>query len=114
MWEVTLRRIRGSRGLQILAVVTAVDTLGYIWLSSSERLGWASSFILFLFSAGCWFWAVTWPPFWNHLTLPWQGPGTRRYLSFIERFGIVTLFFVQAVYTAIFVFYVSSLFMKTG
>lgn len=105
MWECTVRRIRESRPLQVLALVTALDYLGYLWLASSERMGWTSSIVLFLFSAACWFWAVTWPPFWNHLTLRFQGPGTRRTLSFIERLGIVSLFFVQALYTAIFVTY---------
>lgn len=109
LWLVTVKRIQGSRPLQVLAAVCFLDYLGYLWLASSERMGWTSAFVLFLFSLACWFWAVTWPPFWNLLTLRWQGPGTRRTLSFLDRFGIVTLFFVQALYTAIFVLYVSVL-----
>jgi hypothetical protein len=105
MWDCTVRRIHGSRPLQILALVCLADYLGYLWLAASERLSWTSFLVLFLFSAACWFWAVTWPPFWNHLTLRFQGPGTRRTLSFVERFGIVSLFFVQTLYTIILVTY---------
>ncbi|MHC5038101.1 MAG: hypothetical protein ACYTHM_12365 [Planctomycetota bacterium] len=105
MWECTVRRIQGSRALQVLGAICVVDYLGYLFLASSERMGWTSSIVLFLFSIACWFWAVTWPPFWNHLTLRWQSPGARATLSFVERFGIVSLFFVQIVYTVIFIAY---------
>lgn len=105
MWKCTVRRIRESGALRFLAVICLIDYLGFLWLATSDRMGWTSTIVLFIFSIGCWFWAVTWPLFWNYLTLPWQGPGTRRYLRFMERFGIITLFFVQIVYSAIFVSY---------
>ncbi|GEM_PF-2659367 len=103
MWKCTVRRVKESTALKILAAVCMVDYIGYLFLASAEQLGWTSFTVLFLLSVACWFWAVTWPPFWNHLTYPWQGPGTRRYLGFVERFGIVALFFVQIVYSIIFV-----------
>jgi hypothetical protein len=106
MWECTVQRIRESRTLQALAVVCALDYAGYLWLSVSDRMPWNFSAILFLFSTGCWFWAVTWPPFWDRLTIRYQTPGTRRFLSFLERCGIMTLFFVQAAYSILFVTYV--------
>ncbi|MCU0723224.1 MAG: hypothetical protein MUC63_06365 [Planctomycetes bacterium] len=106
MWEGTLQRIRTSRPLQVLAAVCVLDYLGYLWLAASERMNWSFTFALFLFSTGCWFWAVTWPPFWNRLTFRFQSPGTRNFLSFLDRCGIVTLFFVQAAYSAMLVAYV--------
>jgi hypothetical protein len=105
MWECTVQRIRESRSLQILAAVCVLDYAGYLWLTASERMPFSFAVALFLFSTGCWFWSVTWPPFWNRLTLRFQNPGTRRYLGFLERVGIVTLFFVQASYSAMFVTY---------
>lgn len=109
MWAVTRKRLSESRPLQVLAVICAADYLGYLYLAASERIEPTFAFVLFLFSGACWFWAVTWPPFWNHLTLRWQNRATRKRLSFVERFGMVSLFFVQGVYTVMLVMFLFGL-----
>ena len=103
MLAASVQRIRKSRLLTGLGLLSLADYAGWAVVVLLEKIAWQEAMLLFVFSAATWYFAVGWVPFWNEVVKERGNPTSRAVAEFMDNFALLALILVQVVYTAILV-----------